>query len=657
MMNIPVILASDNNYAPYMSVLMISILKNAKSNPNFDFYLLVPDNFKNEFKTKIENDCNFYGNKQINFINMKNAFCETKRMISHISEQTYYRLRAAEILPDKYDKCIYLDIDIIVNSDLSNLYNIDLEDNYVAGVKAASYHFNENFHRRHCEEVGLPDICQYINAGVIVLNLKKIRVNNITSLLCTTALNNFPSQDQDVINKVFYNHIKQLPFKYNVMTKYKSIADSTLPEYEKLCNLFGSESISEAISNPLIIHYADKIKPWQDKSCIFSNYWWKYAKCSRFYYTIFFRLIKHYIKNFQIQNIFSIKNFGIHKIFNICGIKIKFKNQKLITKLQIEQERIDRLNSLNKLQEQINALKKINESFKQKNQQTKRDFEYKLCKYMAEEKYPEYLKDWFYKCTGKELNLDNPQTFNEKIQWMKLYDSTPLKTSLADKYLVRDWIKEKIGEEYLIPLLGVWDKFDDIDFDKLPDKFVLKANHGSAWNIIVTDKNKFDKQDAKKKFDEWLHTNFAFQDGLELHYKDIKPLIIAEKYIENDNQDLYDYKIWCFDGKAKYIQFLSERKEGLKMVFYDTEWNKQDFVYSYPRNEKDIEKPKNLELLLTLAEKLAQGFSHVRVDFYILNDGSIKFGEMTFTSMSGACKWVPNDTNKVMGDLIAINKE
>ena len=289
--------------------------------------------------------------------------------------------------------------------------------------------------------------------------------------------------------------------------------------------------------------------------------------------------------------------------------------------------------------------------------EAKKDFEYKLCKYMPEVKYPEYLKDWFYKCTGKELNLENPQTFNEKIQWIKLYDSTPLKTRLADKYLVRDWVKEKIGDEYLIPLLGVWDKFDDIDFDKLPDKFVLKANHGCAWNIIVTDKNKFDKEDAKQKFSLWLNKNFAYCFGLELHYKSIKPLIIAEEYIENDNQDLYDYKIWCFDGKAKYIQFLSERKKGLKMVFYDTEWNKQDFVYSYPRNEKDIEKPKNLELLLTLAEKLAQGFSHVRVDFYILNDGSIKFGEMTFTSMSGACKWVPNDTNKVMGDLIAINKE
>ncbi len=358
-----------------------------------------------------------------------------------------------------------------------------------------------------------------------------------------------------------------------------------------------------------------------------------------------------------IKNIFSVQNTGIHKKITILGVQIKVKTRKLQEKeKERERERNIQAN-FDKLNNHIKKLenKLIAQAVAQN--EAKKDFEYKLCKYMPEVKYPEYLKDWLYKVTGETLNLDNPQTFNEKIQWMKLYDSTPLKTRLADKYLVRDWVKEKIGDEYLIPLLGVWDKFDDIDFDKLPDKFVLKANHGCAWNIIVTDKNKFDKEDAKQKFSLWLNKNFAYCFGLELHYKSIKPLIIAEEYIENDNQDLYDYKIWCFDGKAKYIQFLSERKEGLKMVFYDTEWNKQDFVYSYPRNEKDIEKPKNLELLLTLAEKLAQGFSHVRVDFYILNDGSIKFGEMTFTSMSGACKWVPNDTNKVMGDLIAINKE
>ena len=123
---------------------------------------------------------------------------------------------------------------------------------------------------------------------------------------------------------------------------------------------------------------------------------------------------------------------------------------------------------------------------------------------------------------------------------------------MADKYLVRDWVKEKIGEEYLIPLLGVWDTFDDIDFDKLPNQFVLKANHGSGWNIIVRDKNVFDKEEAKRKFNNWMSSNFAFRFSLQLHYRDIIPKIIAEQYKSNRG-DLFDYKFLCFDGKVEYI--------------------------------------------------------------------------------------------------------
>ena len=268
--------------------------------------------------------------------------------------------------------------------------------------------------------------------------------------------------------------------------------------------------------------------------------------------------------------------------------------------------------------------------------------------------YADELKLWYKRVTKEDLDLDNPQTFNEKIQWSKLYDSTPLKTRLSDKYLVREWVEKKIGAQYLIPLLGVWDKFDEIDFDKLPDQFVLKANHGCGWNIIVKDKLKFDIEDARSKFSEWMKTNFAFKWGLELQYLNIPPKIIAEEYLENGNNDLYDYKVFCFNGKAESIMFLSERKTGLKMAFYDLNWNKLPFTYSFPRNEEDIPKPKNLDLLIELAETLAEGFAHVRVDFYILNDGSIKFGEMTFTSAGGTCKWNPPEQNRIYGDLIQL---
>lgn len=266
------------------------------------------------------------------------------------------------------------------------------------------------------------------------------------------------------------------------------------------------------------------------------------------------------------------------------------------------------------------------------------------------------LEIWYRSKTGHRLNLENPKTYNEKIQWLKLYDSTPEKTILADKYLVRDWVAKKIGEQYLIPLLGVYDSFDDIDFDKLPDRFVIKCNHGSGFNVIIKDKSKIDLIDVRNKINRWMRENFAYRYGYELHYRDIEPKIIIEQYIENiGTDDLYDYKFWCFNGKVYYIQFLSERNlSGLKMAFYDTNWKKQDFVYDHPMDTKNIKKPSNLDEMIKLAEKLAKGFNHVRVDFYRMNDGKLYFGEMTFTSASGSQKWSTESINQKFGDLIKL---
>lgn len=269
--------------------------------------------------------------------------------------------------------------------------------------------------------------------------------------------------------------------------------------------------------------------------------------------------------------------------------------------------------------------------------------------------YVQELSDWFFGATGEILELESPKTYDQKIQWLKIYDTTPLKTQLTDKYLVRDWVKEKIGEKYLTRLLGVWDSFDDIDFDALPDKFVLKANHGCAFNYIVSDKSKMNKSDARFKFYNWLKINYAYRWGMEPQYRDIQPKIIAEEYLENDDKDLYDYKFWCFNGKPEYIQFLSERnKGGLKMAFFDTEWNKMPFVYDHPRLDHEVEKPENLDEMLEIAKTLSQGFCHVRVDLYRLNDGTVKFGEMTFTSCSGTCHWDPPEYNEILGDLIKL---
>jgi len=293
----------------------------------------------------------------------------------------------------------------------------------------------------------------------------------------------------------------------------------------------------------------------------------------------------------------------------------------------------------------------ITKEIKDLNKPVKRDYAY--YEDLFTNKYEKELKIWYKAKTGEDLNLQNPKTFNEKIQWLKLYDSTPLKTRLADKYLVREWVAEKIGAEYLIPLLGVWDSFDEIDFDKLPERFVLKANHGFNWNYIVKDKSIFDKKVAKAKFDEWLNTNFAFK-GLELHYMNIPPKIIAEKYIADLDGDIFDYRFFCFDGTPKYLWLdIGSGTSHHKRNIYDLDWNLQNYKVSYPNMEENPEKPETFEEMLRLVNVLCQSFALVRVDLYSVS-GKVYFGEMTFTPQNGFGKFDDIKQNRIYGDLIKL---
>lgn len=273
------------------------------------------------------------------------------------------------------------------------------------------------------------------------------------------------------------------------------------------------------------------------------------------------------------------------------------------------------------------------------------------------DKYRAYLKSWFFKTTGQVLDLENPKTFNEKIQWLKLYDSTPLKTRLADKYLVRDWVKEKIGEEYLIPLLGVWDKFDDIDFDKLPDRFVLKCNHGSGYNIIVDDKSKFNKKEARKKINKWMKENFAYKVGLELHYADIPRKIIAEKYIKPEDSNI-EIQAYCFNGEIKFVSYENcKMSEQAKRCIFSAEWKPANFKIS-PQHYNDFDiipsKPQYFEEFKTMVNILCKDFKFVRIDFIPINDKLI-FREMTFTSGSGLSKFEPETKSLEIGNYIQIS--
>lgn len=275
---------------------------------------------------------------------------------------------------------------------------------------------------------------------------------------------------------------------------------------------------------------------------------------------------------------------------------------------------------------------------------------------LPEKDYAIYLSKWYFEKTNSSVDFNNPQTFNEKIQWLKLYDSTDFKTMTTDKYQVRDWVKRQIGEEYLIPLLGVYDKFSDINFNNLPKSFVIKCNHGSGWNYIVKDKSKINIQELKNKFDKWMSTNFAFLYGFELHYKDIVPKIIIEKYIENNSGTLFDYKIWCFNGEPKFIQFRDDWKSNLKMAFYDLAWNKQPFYYDHDLYQDDLEKPDNLDEMISIAKKLCKNQIFVCVDLYRLDNGKIYFGEMTYTRSTGIANWFPKKWNKKIGNLIKLPK-
>jgi hypothetical protein len=261
-----------------------------------------------------------------------------------------------------------------------------------------------------------------------------------------------------------------------------------------------------------------------------------------------------------------------------------------------------------------------------------------------------------YKCRlGKNLNLANPVLFNEKMQWLKLYNRKDEFTRMVDKYLVKDYISKKIGEEYIIPTIGIYDNFKQIDFEKLPNQFVIKCTHDSGGLVIVKDKTKLDIKAAKKKINKSLKRNYYYA-GREWPYKNVKPRIIVEKYLQEENsEDLVDYKFMCFNGKAEFCFVCSDRrsKDGLAIDIFDKEWNKAQFKRHYRNSIKPKEKPKNYEKMIEIAEMLAKDIPFVRVDFYEIED-KIYFGELTFYPGAGFENFYPEIWDRKLGDMITL---
>ena len=274
-----------------------------------------------------------------------------------------------------------------------------------------------------------------------------------------------------------------------------------------------------------------------------------------------------------------------------------------------------------------------------------------MCSKMVPDKI--YIKYKYKRITGQKLNLDKPETFNEKINWMKLYDRNPLYSKLADKYEVREYVSERIGGKYLIPLIGIWNTAEEIDYESFPNAFVLKCTHDSGSVIICKDISEFDVESAKRRLSKALSTNY-YDYSREWVYKDIKPRVIAEYYLGKESKDVLDYKFFCFDGKPFIIQVDFGRFTNHKRNIYDLNWNYLDLSIEYPNDSTvKIEKPASLQEMIECAKKLAAGLRFVRVDLYYI-DGRIYFGEMTFYHGSGFEKFMPEEYNYVLGKLIKI---
>ena len=270
-------------------------------------------------------------------------------------------------------------------------------------------------------------------------------------------------------------------------------------------------------------------------------------------------------------------------------------------------------------------------------------------KSMSREELIADISAMYRKRIGRDLNLSDPRSYTEKIQWSKFYNNDPLRSTLSDKLLVREWIEERIGSDYLIPLLGVYSAVDEISYNNLPDSFVLKTNNASGTNIVVSDKSKINEKAIARLLRRWLAMPFGWV-SYEPQYLSIDPCIIAEAFIQPSagESDLRDYKFLCFDGIPAYVWVDVNRNTDHARAVFDTDWNLQSWSqFDYPM-ASEIERPGCLEEMISVASKLSQGFSHVRVDLYE-SEGKVYFGEMTFTNGGGFEKIVPREYDDVLG--------
>lgn len=265
-----------------------------------------------------------------------------------------------------------------------------------------------------------------------------------------------------------------------------------------------------------------------------------------------------------------------------------------------------------------------------------------------------YLRFAYKCCVGERLNLKKPITFSEKLQWLKLNDRKEEYTLMVDKHAVKEYVASKIGKQFIVPTIAVWHSIEEIDFDILPDKFVLKWNHDSGSIVICKDKSSLDKHQAINKLKRGSKKN-GYWFGREWPYKNVNPCIIAEELLEDETQtDLTDYKFYCFNGEPKYCQVIRDRSTNQTVDFYDMEWVCQPFTgLGLCLTGLSVEKPNRLDEMLEICRSLSEGLAFSRIDLYLVND-NIYFGEITFYPASGFDKFYPEEWNKKMGNLLIL---
>ena len=267
-----------------------------------------------------------------------------------------------------------------------------------------------------------------------------------------------------------------------------------------------------------------------------------------------------------------------------------------------------------------------------------------------------YIKTLFYQRMGYPLHLEDPRTYSEKLQWLKLYWHPPILTTLVDKYAVKEYVREKIGDQYVIPTIAAWNRVSDIQWDELPNQFVLKCTHDSGGLVICKDKSKLDKHTAVRVIKKSLSNNYYYF-GYEWPYKNVKPRIIAEPYIEDSvTKELRDYKFFCFNGKVKALFIATDRNVkgvDVKFDFFDETFHHLPFKQGHENAATMPQKPVCFEEMKQLASRLSEGFPHVRVDLYEV-DGRVFFGEMTFFHHGGWTKFDPEEWDEIFGSWLSL---